>query len=132
MSIPTGTARSDSITAGRMSGGSPVVGGLEQFDEVAGRVGDEELAPARSGDQVAAEGQAGFPEAGGLGLQVVDDEVDAVAARGLVLGGGGAGAGAGGAGEQQAQRPADHLGEAGGGAEVQGEAEVGGVEVDGG
>ena len=46
--------------------------------------------------------------------------------------GGGAGAGAGRPGQQQPQRAADHVGEGGRGAGVHGEAEVGGVEVDGG
>jgi hypothetical protein len=35
------------------------VGGLEEFDEVADGVGDEDLASAWAGDDVAAEGQSG-------------------------------------------------------------------------
>ena len=49
------------------------MGGLEQFDQVAVGVGEQDLAPAGAGDQVAAYGQAGAAEPGDLGIQVVDD-----------------------------------------------------------
>jgi hypothetical protein len=55
---------------------------LEQFDQVAGRVDEQDLAPAGAGDHGAAEGEAGVAEPGDLGIQVVDDEVDTVAASG--------------------------------------------------
>ena len=93
------------------------MGGLEQFDEVAGGVGEQDLAPARAGDEVAAEGQAGGAQPGDLGVEVVDHEMDAVAAGGGGRVGGGAGAGAGGAGEQEPQRATDDVGEGGRGAE---------------
>ena len=88
------------------------MGGLEQFDQVAGGVGEQDLAPTGAGDHVAAEGQAGVTEPGDLGIQVVDDQVDAVVASGGIVGGR-AGAGAGGSGQQQPQRAADHVGEGG-------------------
>ena len=66
-----------------------------------------------------------------LGVQVVDDQMDAVASGGGGVLGGGAGARAGRPGQQQPQRAAHHVGEGRRGAGVQGEAEMGGVEVDG-
>ena len=60
---------------------SRLAGGFEQFDEVAGGVGEQDLASAGAGDDVAAEGQSGAAEPVDLGVEVVDDEVDAVAAR---------------------------------------------------
>jgi hypothetical protein len=116
---------------GRWRCGGPV-GGLEQFDQIAVGVGEQDLAPTRASDQVTAEGQARVAEPGDLGVQVVDDELDAVTARSGGIVGGGAGAGAGGSGQQQPQRATDHVGEGGCGAGVQSEAEVGGVEADGG
>src|SRR3954469_10172781 len=105
---------------------------LEQLDQIAVRVGEQDLPPTRAGDQVAAEGQVCIAEPGDLGVEVVDDEVDAVTAGDGGIVGGGAGTGTGGAGQQQPQRPTDHVGESGCGTGVQREAEVGGVEVDGG
>src|SRR5688572_13259000 len=67
-------------------------GGLEQLDQVAVGVGEQRLAPAGAGDQVAAEGEARAAKPGEFGVEVVDDELDAVAARGggIVRGGTGA------------------------------------------
>jgi hypothetical protein len=93
-----------------------LVGGLEQFDDVAGGVSEQDLAPAGAGDRVAAKGHASAGEPGDLGIQVVDDEVDAVAASGGGVVGGGAGAGTGGSGQQEAKRAAYHVGECGCGA----------------
>jgi hypothetical protein len=104
---------------------------LEQLRQVAGGVGEQDLAPAGTGDYVASEGQTGLAEPRDLGVQVVDDEVDAVAAGGGGVVGGGAGAGAGGSGKQEPERAAYHVGEGGRGAAVQGEAKVRDVEVDG-
>jgi len=56
--------------------------GLEEFDEVAGRVGEQDLASSGSGDDVAVEGQPDGVESVDLGVEVVDDEMDAVPARG--------------------------------------------------
>src|SRR4051812_22713975 len=97
--------------------GGPV-GGLEQFDQIAVGVGEQDLAPTRAGDQVAAERQARVAEPGDLGVEVVDDEVDAVVAGGGGIVGGGAGTGTGGAGQQQPQRPTDPVGGRGGGTGV--------------
>src|SRR6266540_2639587 len=57
--------------------GGGLVGGLEQLDQVAGGVGEQDLAPAGSGDRLAAEGQARATESVDLGVEVVDDEVEA-------------------------------------------------------
>jgi hypothetical protein len=60
---------------------------LEQFDQVAGGVGDQDLATAGAGDQVAAERQPGRTQSVDLGVQIVDDQVDTVAAgRGGIVG----------------------------------------------
>jgi hypothetical protein len=106
--------------------------GLEQLDEVAGGVGEQDLSSAGAGDRVAAEGQPGVAEPLDLGVQAVDDEVDAVASGCGRVGRGRAGAGAGGSGQQQPQWTADHVGEGGGGAGADREPEVVGVEVHGG
>ena len=66
------------------------MGGFEEFDQVARGVGEQDLMPAGAGDHVAVEGQSGAAQPVDLGVQVVHDQVDAVAA--------GAGAGRGGAG----------------------------------
>ena len=73
---------------------------MEQFDEVAVGIRKQDLASAGAGDYVTAEGQPGVAEASDFGVEVLDGEVDAVAAGGGGVGGGGAGAGAGGAGQQ--------------------------------
>src|SRR5882757_10856742 len=108
------------------------VGGLKQLDQVAVWVGEQDLTPAGAGDQVAAERQVRAAEPGDLGIQVFDDEVDAVAARSGGVIRGGAGAGAGRSGQQQPERTTDNVGKGGCGAGVQLEAKVCGVEVDGG
>ena len=59
------------------------MGRLEQLDQIAVGVGEQNLPPTRAGDQVAAEGQVCIAEPGDLGVEVVDDEVDAVTAGGL-------------------------------------------------
>src|SRR5262245_39423197 len=104
---------------------------MEQFDEVAGWVGEQDLAAARAGDRVTAERYVGAAQPCDLRVEVVDDEVDAIAARARGVGGCGAGAGACGSGKQEAQRPADHVGEGGCDVGVELEAEVRRVEVDG-
>src|SRR3954452_2973731 len=108
-------------------------GGLEELDRVAGGVLEQDLPAARPADDVVAEGQARGSEPVALGRDVLDDEVDAVPAAGL------RGAAVGhrspgralGTAEQQPQVPADDVGERRGGAHVEREAEVRGVEVDG-
>src|SRR6266542_6894433 len=80
--------------------GAGLLGGLEQFDQVAGRVGEQDLAPAGAGDCVAAERHPGAAKPVDLGVQTIDDEVDAVATGGGRVGRGRAGAGAGGSGQQ--------------------------------
>jgi hypothetical protein len=70
------------------------MGGLEQFDEVAGRVGEQDLAPAGAGDHIVAEGQSGGAQPADLGVEVVDDEVDAVPSAGYGLSAVGEGSGA--------------------------------------
>src|SRR5690349_4767481 len=55
-------------------------GRLEELDEVSGGVGDQDLASAGAGHQVAAQRYPRGAEPLDLGVQVVDDEVDAVAA----------------------------------------------------
>ena len=76
------------------------LGGREQLDQVARRVGEQDLTTARAGDDIAAERESGVAQPGDLGVQVIDHEVDPVAAGDVV--GGGAGAGAGQAGQQEA------------------------------
>gem|GEM_PF-4340612 len=49
-----------------------LVGGLEQFDEVAGWVGEPDLASAWASEQVAAERQSGRAQAADFGFEVVD------------------------------------------------------------
>jgi hypothetical protein len=70
--------RSDSAGAEQSAGGS------EQFDEVAGRVGEQDLPSARLFDDVAAERQPGAAKAFDLGIENVDDEMDSVAAGGAM------------------------------------------------
>ena len=53
-------------------------GRLEQLDEVARRVDGEDLGAAGTGDDLVAERHAFLGEAGDLGLEVVEDEVDPV------------------------------------------------------
>ncbi len=57
--------------------------GLEQFDgEVARGVGEQDLTPTRTRDHVAAKRQSGGAQPVDLGVQVTDDQMDAVAAGG--------------------------------------------------
>ena len=63
------------------------MGRLEQFDRVAGGVGEQDLASAWARDHVAAEGWACVAEPGDLGGQVTGDQVDAVAADRVGVGG---------------------------------------------
>jgi pimeloyl-ACP methyl ester carboxylesterase len=70
--------------------GSPLRAGLsvrrlEQLDRVAGRVIEQDLLAARSGDDVVAEGEPGGAQPLDLGFDVVDDEVNAVPATGAGL-----------------------------------------------
>ncbi len=51
---------------------------MEQLDDVAGRVLEQDLGAAGAGDDVVAEARAGFAEPSHLGDDVGDDEVDAV------------------------------------------------------
>ena len=53
---------------------------LEQLDQVPGGVGEKDLAPSGSCDHLAAETTAGVAEPVDFGVEVVDDEVDTVAA----------------------------------------------------
>src|SRR5215218_9366943 len=70
-----------SVRSGRgRCGCAGPLGRLEQFDQVASEVGEQDLAPAGAGDHVTAEGQAGAAEPGDLGVKVVEDDLDAVAA----------------------------------------------------
>src|ERR687898_2665405 len=105
-------------------------GGGEQFDEVAGRVGEQDLASARAGYDVAAEGQSGAAQALDLGIEIVNGEVDAVAASSCGVRRCGAGAGAGRSGQQQPQRATGDVGEGGEVRGAHGEAEVSRVEID--
>jgi hypothetical protein len=52
---------------------------LEQFDQVAGGVGKQDLTAAGAGDHVTAKRQAGSTLPLDLGVEVLDDQVDAVA-----------------------------------------------------
>src|SRR6476659_8729078 len=58
------------------------VGGLEELDDVAGRVLEEDLLAARSHDDVVAERGARGSQPLDLGADVVDDEVDPVPSSG--------------------------------------------------
>ena len=57
-------------------------GGLEELDQIAGRVLDEDLRPAGAGDDVVAEAQARGAQAVVLGGEAHDDELDPVPAAG--------------------------------------------------
>lgn len=46
---------------------------LEQLDQIAGEVGEQDLAAAGPGNQLAAERQANATESVDLGVQVVDE-----------------------------------------------------------
>lgn len=75
-------------------------GGLEQFDQIAGGVGEQDLATTRPADHITTEGDTGSAQSGDLGVEVADDEVDTVAARPGHVGGGGARTRTGWAGQQ--------------------------------
>ena len=62
-------------------------GRLEQLDEVAGRIGEQDLTSAGAGDHLAAEGRSHAAEPVDLGVEVVDDEMDPIAAGGGGVGG---------------------------------------------
>ena len=105
---------------------------LEQLDRVAGRVVQDDLPSARAGDHVAAEGHAGGAQPGDLGVDVVDQQVDAVPAAGSGRRPSGIGRPAELAGPDSSSRrlPRRTSANAGRNARVRGEAQVGGVEVD--
>ncbi len=54
------------------------MGRLEEFDEIAGGVGEQDLASARAGDHLALAGHSGGAEPTDLVVEVVDDEMNAV------------------------------------------------------
>src|SRR2546428_2187819 len=56
--------------------------GLEELDRVSGRVVEQDLRAAGSLDDIVAEAEPGGAQPGDLGLDVVDDQVDAVPAAG--------------------------------------------------
>ncbi len=58
--------------------GCSATGGLEELDDVAGRVLEQDLLAAGSFHDVVAERRAGVAEPSDLGVDVVDDEVDPV------------------------------------------------------
>src|SRR5258706_15261903 len=76
---------------------------LEQLDDVAGGVFEQDLGTAWAGENLVAEGQPGLAEVADFGSDVVDEEVDAVPAAGawLVAVGHGPSGGAGRSAEQQ-------------------------------
>jgi len=59
---------------------------LEQLDEIAGGDFEQDLDTAGASDDVVAEGQPGLAEPGDLGIDVVDEEADAVPAARAWLG----------------------------------------------
>jgi hypothetical protein len=59
---------------------------LEEFDDVAGGVLEQDLLTAWSFEDVVAEPCTGVAESGHFGIDVVDDEMDAVPAAGSRLG----------------------------------------------
>jgi hypothetical protein len=75
---------------------------LEQLDQVAGGVGEQDLSPSRAADRVRAEGESGSAKSVDLSVEIIDDEVDAVAAGDGRVVGRDAGTGARRAGQQQA------------------------------
>jgi len=105
------------------------VSGLEQLDQVASRIGDQDLASAGSRDDLAAKGDSSGTEPVDLAVEVVEDQVDAIPARPRVGGGCSTSTGAGRAGEQEPQRSADDVGEGVTSAAPQRESQVSGVEV---
>src|SRR5262245_19096998 len=70
-----------STPLGRRRGG----GELEELDDVAGGVQEQDLLATGSLDDVVAEPCPGVAEAGDFGIDVVDDQVDAVPAAGTRL-----------------------------------------------
>lgn len=104
-------------------------GGLEQIDQIADGVREQNLATTRAADHIAAKGDTGVTQSGDLGVEVADDEVDTVAARAGDVRRGGASTRTGRAGQQQSQGVTDHVGERRGEIGMQGEAEVAGIEV---
>src|SRR5215208_491304 len=95
------------------AGGHLRAGGLEELDRVAGRILEQNLLAARTGDDVVAERQPGGAEPFDLGRDVLDDEVDAVPAsrlRGAPIRHRPPGRALG-AAEQQAQAAAPDVGE---------------------
>src|SRR2546428_6252338 len=107
-------------------------GGLKELDRISRRIVEEDLLPAGSGDDLAAESHARRAKAHDLGLDVVDDEVDAVpaaragprAVRHRTSGG------ACWTAQQDAKWPADDVGESRSHVRAQGEPEVRRVEGD--
>src|SRR3954467_4943663 len=99
--------RNDTAMRDGLRGRGGPMGRLEQLDQIAVGVGEQKLPPTRAGEQVAAEGQVFIAEPGDLGVEVVDDEVDAVTAGGGGIVGGGPGTGTGGAGQAPPQPAPD-------------------------
>jgi len=63
-------------------GGASSAGGRKEFDEIAGRIFEQDLWATGSGDDVVAEPQSGGAEPGHLGGEVVDHQLDAIPAAG--------------------------------------------------
>jgi hypothetical protein len=61
-------SRSSRVSGRGRTGCLGTAGRLEQLDQVAGGVGDQDLAPSGTGDHVAAEGDTHVPEPGYLGI----------------------------------------------------------------
>src|SRR4051794_21222839 len=104
---------------------------LEELDEVAVGVGEQDLLPAGAADHVAVQRYAGGVESVDLAGEVVDEQVDAVAAGPVGIDRGSTSAGTAGAGQQDAERSAGDVCERWRWVAAHRKAEVGGVEVDG-
>lgn len=70
---------------GRRAGDSAAGRGLEELDEIAVRVRQQDLTATRSGDHLTAKRQTRRSEPVDLGVQVVENQVDAVASRNVGL-----------------------------------------------
>src|SRR5262245_64612161 len=88
-------------------------GGGEQFDQIAGWVGETDLVSPGTRDHVAAEGQSGAAQSLDLGVKIVHDEMDAVPAGSRGVGRRSAGTGAARSRQQQPQPAAEDVGEGG-------------------
>jgi hypothetical protein len=112
---------------------STAIGRLEEFDEIAGRVLDEDLPTTGPGDDVVAKAHSFRFESSDLALELVGDEMDAIPPPGLWTGTvrHRASRGARWPAQKEAEVPPHDVGERGWRVRVYHEAEMARVEIDG-